>query len=617
MKKNEISPESVWNLYNHGNDATKAHLKELYPDLFLEQNKWYHCEKSGIFFCFRGELDKETSIGFGRNGSWSNGIHVVSGNVYRKLNSAELSDILRQEAIKRGFDLTGKFTTLEFKNNILHFGTVKTNDSIIFDNGVWNRPSNFVTPEINTWYKTTDNGAFLIYVTAVVGTDKNSCIEGHGFTAENKWNVWGKDEARVGCVNLVKATKQEVEFQLIEEAIRRGYKLETIIVKKSGEKFICKDEIYYNGFEFDQLLFGHRCEIYSEGIWHEIVNEKPQVEKWYSFQTDKKEIHGPFYVTKIKNNQVYISGLDLELGWINDWYNIDWIWTELSDEKVKEALLDYANKNYKRTQYVKCAFQGDTQVINTELEFRADGVYQNRFDIWANLSDESPVAVVIFDCEELKWAEKTVPRKHNLWYKIGDALWFFKSDETAFGFDINGEWRKLQDGFDLQNEVNISLANYDDVKQKLMLYAVENYKYGQEINSACSDKKGTVKTMVFDYNDNLMSSYSTCNSVVMFNKFTGEWSTKRDDLSFMDDKYKHTIVVDFKKMKENNDKLLRDFFHGADWSLIGCKPKTELKRLRDTDEARNIVNNPKFVCNNIQMTTSCDGSYFTIKGKIE
>jgi len=68
------------------------------------------------------------------------------------------------------------------------------------------------------------------------------------------------------------ATPETVEQYLRKEAVKRGYKIGTKIKSISSKnECICHDEIYYNGFEFNQLLFGMMACIFENGVWSEII----------------------------------------------------------------------------------------------------------------------------------------------------------------------------------------------------------------------------------------------------------------------------------------------------------------------------------------------------------
>lgn len=74
------------------------------------------------------------------------------------------------------------------------------------------------------------------------------------------------------------ATPSEVQEALTKEAVKIGFK-EGVSVKdvtlSSNNVRVCESNVYYNGFEYDQLMFGPCCCVYRKGQWAEIVKDEP------------------------------------------------------------------------------------------------------------------------------------------------------------------------------------------------------------------------------------------------------------------------------------------------------------------------------------------------------
>ena len=119
------------------------------------------------------------------------------------------------------------------------------------------------------WYQNKSNPKIVVFyekddaVFGGVGYGFDDC---GGFTHANNLSLKSFKE------DWQPATPETVEQYLRKEAVKRGYKIGTKIKSISSKnECICHDEIYYNGFEFNQLLFGMMACIFENGVWSEII----------------------------------------------------------------------------------------------------------------------------------------------------------------------------------------------------------------------------------------------------------------------------------------------------------------------------------------------------------
>jgi len=127
-------------------------------------------------------------------------------------------------------------------------------------------------PQLGKWYKVKNlkNGCLGFPDIGFFTDEKHTDGICGGIDGFNLKTING----RVWRVNgdFSELSPETVEQYLTDEAVKRGYKIGTKIKSISSKnECICHDEIYYNGFEFNQLLFGMMACIFENGVWSEII----------------------------------------------------------------------------------------------------------------------------------------------------------------------------------------------------------------------------------------------------------------------------------------------------------------------------------------------------------
>ena len=139
-----------------------------------------------------------------------------------------------------------------------------------------------MTPELNKWYKATDN-KFMIYLTKY--KDNNIC-EGFYFSGLNGKYMGFCDN--LGFRRCILATKQEIEQALTNEAKRRGFKegvkFKCLISAKVG--ILTEDYFIYNSsfggsnslesaFKNDNI----NSVLFKDGVWAGNINKKAELKQ--------------------------------------------------------------------------------------------------------------------------------------------------------------------------------------------------------------------------------------------------------------------------------------------------------------------------------------------------
>lgn len=134
--------------------------------------------------------------------------------------------------------------------------------------------------EVGFWWKFEgvndfDCSKLLIFVT---GFNNNGKPKGYGFDIDGKWI---EDDENYWCVydlKPIKATPEEVEQRLIEEAKKIGYKpgmaIESLF-SMSNNKISTHAEYVYTHKDNDIVYGG--VWIYKNGKWAEIIDEKTEI----------------------------------------------------------------------------------------------------------------------------------------------------------------------------------------------------------------------------------------------------------------------------------------------------------------------------------------------------
>lgn len=198
-----------------------------------------------------------------------------------------------------------------------------------------------MTPELNKWYKATDN-KFMIYLTKY--KDDNEC-EGFYFSGLNGEYMGFCDD--LGFRRCILATKQEIEQALTDEAKRRGFK-EGIRVKLFDSMY---DISTLNNGEFtyqkDYNRFGIRggdscgsfAVLFKDGQWAEIIDDKTELtfEEYQKLSIRTCNDLGD----STSNDTHMIFGMVTEVAELADAYKKHWAYgKELDMVNVKEELGD-------------------------------------------------------------------------------------------------------------------------------------------------------------------------------------------------------------------------------------------------------------------------------------
>ena len=198
-----------------------------------------------------------------------------------------------------------------------------------------------MTPELNKWYKATDN-KFMIYLTKY--KDDNKC-EGFYFSGLNGEYMGFCDN--LGFRRCILATKQEIEQALTNEAKRRGFK-EGIRVKLFDSMY---DISTLNNGEFtyqkDYNRFGIRggdscgsfAVLFKDGQWAEIIDDKTELtfEEYQKLSIRTCNDLGD----STSNDTHMIFGMVTEVAELADAYKKHWAYgKELDMVNVKEELGD-------------------------------------------------------------------------------------------------------------------------------------------------------------------------------------------------------------------------------------------------------------------------------------
>jgi len=163
------------------------------------------------------------------------------------------------------------------------------------------------------------------------------------------------------------ANELEVLEALKNEAVKRGYK-EGLCIKSlwnDGRIKTCESDIYYNGFSYNQLLFGHHCCVFMNGKWAEIIPKitKEQPEKELGKQ-EKKTITG-WYKHSKKEYPKWLMFIDFEK---DSFWGFDTDGNYVKDNWSFAGMLDYFQitklKSAKKSEVIKRFFK------KTEFELK-------------------------------------------------------------------------------------------------------------------------------------------------------------------------------------------------------------------------------------------------------
>ena len=130
----------------------------------------------------------------------------------------------------------------------------------------------------------------------------------YGFNSSGIWSIG------IGCAydsTLKKATHQEVEQALIEEAKRRGFK-EGVKVSRSWVAVEIAKIKYNNFILLDNItLLLDDSQIFHNGEWAEIIDENPEQNKVtidirFPYTRDKQK-HEVFIIEELEDNQILVE----------------------------------------------------------------------------------------------------------------------------------------------------------------------------------------------------------------------------------------------------------------------------------------------------------------------
>lgn len=130
-------------------------------------------------------------------------------------------------------------------------------------------PEWLVNLEVGKWYKYPDNEKFLFCVTKLLG-DKKAYGYGWGMVGEWRYvgnEIWGTD-------NLIPATQKEVEYALIAEARKRGFKA-GVEINNGSLGFRDQWQKIEGGnieWKYGHLNLGELCtSIFHDGKWADVI----------------------------------------------------------------------------------------------------------------------------------------------------------------------------------------------------------------------------------------------------------------------------------------------------------------------------------------------------------
>lgn len=130
----------------------------------------------------------------------------------------------------------------------------------------------------------------------------------YGFNSSGIWSIW------IGCAydsTLKKATKQEVEQALIEEAKRRVYKngnykcLLSSTIEVFEMYFLDEDNCLWHGVKGDANM------VFCNGQWAKIINgnqeqNKVTIDIRFPYTRDKQK-HEVFIIEELEDNQILVE----------------------------------------------------------------------------------------------------------------------------------------------------------------------------------------------------------------------------------------------------------------------------------------------------------------------
>jgi len=147
----KITTEQVLRIHKCTSINNQEELKQWFPEVFsLKVGTWYR-HRRDYAFQFNGTFGNYTHSGFGEDEIWVNdeiGVHI--DREYIEMSSEEISNVLKKEALRRGYNndnyksLSGCYTsehsdnyTYDHSNQALYSGTIDNKCNIIYKDGVW------------------------------------------------------------------------------------------------------------------------------------------------------------------------------------------------------------------------------------------------------------------------------------------------------------------------------------------------------------------------------------------------------------------------------------------------------------------------------------------------